>query len=72
MWIEELEYICKDKADTMYSLISELDKIPTNSLVIGTTNSIDKVDKAVRRGGRLDIDIRLDMPSDNDRFEVFK
>ena len=33
---------------------------------------MDKLDKSVRRGGRLDIDIRLDMPSDNDRFLIFK
>jgi SpoVK/Ycf46/Vps4 family AAA+-type ATPase len=26
----------------------------------------------MRRGGRIDIDIRLDMPSDKDRFEIFK
>jgi SpoVK/Ycf46/Vps4 family AAA+-type ATPase len=33
---------------------------------------MDKLDKSVRRGGRLDIDIRLDMPSDCDRFLIFK
>jgi SpoVK/Ycf46/Vps4 family AAA+-type ATPase len=33
---------------------------------------MDRLDKSVRRGGRLDIDIRLDMPSDNDRFLIFK
>lgn len=33
---------------------------------------MDRLDKSIRRGGRLDIDIRLDMPSDNDRFLIFK
>ena len=26
----------------------------------------------MRRGGRIDIDIRMDMPQDYDRFEIFK
>ena len=26
----------------------------------------------MRRGGRLDLDIRLDMPSDSDRYLIFK
>ena len=37
-------------------------------LIIATTNQLDKLDKSLRRGGRLDLSIRLDMPSDIDRF----
>jgi ATP-dependent 26S proteasome regulatory subunit len=55
----------------MYALLSELDRVADHVLVIATTNQLDKVDKTVRRGGRLDIDIRLDMPSDDDRYQVF-
>lgn len=48
-----------------------MDSVTQNILLIATTNQLDKVDKAVRRGGRLDIDIRLDTPSDQDRYLVF-
>lgn len=33
---------------------------------------MDDLDKSLRRGGRLDIDIRFDMPSAEDRYEVLK
>ena len=39
---------------------------------MATTSQLDKVDKSMRRGGRIDIDIRMDMPSDRDRYEIFK
>lgn len=41
-------------------------------LVISTTNRLDDVEKSLRRGGRLDIDIRFDMPTFLDRMEVLK
>ena len=58
----------------MYSLLSEIDQIQKDEkvLIVATTNQLDKLDKALRRGGRLDLDIRLDMPTDKDRFEVLK
>ena len=39
-------------------------------MIIATTNRLDEVDKSLRRGGRLDIDIRFDMPGAEDRFEI--
>ena len=69
-----MEFIAgsKDKSnECMYTFISEMDQLPEDVLVIATSSQSDKVDKAVRRGGRLDIDVRLDMPTDQDRFEVF-
>ena len=56
----------------MFQLISELDNLPENILVMATTSNLDKVDKAVRRGGRLDLDIRMEMPSDTDRLLILK
>jgi ATP-dependent 26S proteasome regulatory subunit len=37
-------------------------------LIIATTNKLDDLDKSLRRGGRLDIDIRFDMPNAEDRY----
>ena len=49
-----------------------MDNLPENILVMATTSNLDKVDKAVRRGGRLDLDIRMEMPSDTDRLLILK
>jgi transitional endoplasmic reticulum ATPase len=40
--------------------------------VIATTNKLDDIDKGLRRGGRLDLDIRMDMPSAEDRLKVLQ
>jgi ATP-dependent 26S proteasome regulatory subunit len=39
---------------------------------VATTNKVDDLDKSLRRGGRLDIDIGFEMPSPQDRYEVLK
>lgn len=41
-------------------------------LIIATTNKLDDLDKSLRRGGRLDIDIRFEMPNAEDRYEILK
>ena len=58
----------------MYTFLGELDALESHDrvLIIATTNSLDRLDKSVRRGGRLDLDVRLDMPSDGDRYLIFK
>lgn len=75
--IEELDFIASQKSqnkDLFYTFLSELDSIDSsqNILIIATTNKLDEVDKSLRRGGRLDIDIRFDMPTAEDRFAVIK
>lgn len=52
--------------------MNELDSYQGPALVIATTNKLGEIDKTVRRGGRLDLDIRMDMPADSDRFKIFK
>jgi transitional endoplasmic reticulum ATPase len=79
--LEEIDFIAgggsksqqSSNKELFYTLISELDSInDSNLLIIATTNKLDDVDKSLRRGGRLDIDIRFDMPSAIDRFEILK
>lgn len=41
-------------------------------MILSTTSQLDKVEKSMRRGGRIDIDIRMDMPTDMDRYNIFK
>ena len=42
----------------------------TNVLLIATTNRIDAIDADLRRPGRLDEEIEIGIPNQNDRFEV--
>lgn len=68
--VEEVDFIAKNK-DLFYVFLAQLDAYDgTESLVLATTNKLAEIDKALRRGGRLDIDIRLDMPSADDRYQV--
>ena len=74
LWIEEINFIARGKdKDLFYGFLSELDKFNgPQSLIIATTYKLGDIDKALRRGGRLDIDIRMDMPSASDRFKILK
>ena len=72
MLIEEVDYIAKNK-NLFYSLLAELDSFEEDQCVIlATSNKLGEVDKALRRGGRFDIDIRFDMPSSQDRYLILK
>ena len=72
--VEDIDFICQSKGDLIYTFLSELDdlKVSEKVLVIATTALLDKTDKALRRGGRLDLDIRIDMPDETDRFLIMK
>ena len=78
--IEEIDFIASsskssNSKELFYTFLSELDSIDdsmNNLLIIATTNKLDDVDKSLRRGGRLDIDIRFDMPSAEDRYWILK
>ena len=41
-------------------------------LVLATTSKLADVDKSLRRGGRLDLDIRFDMPTASDRLAIMQ
>ena len=72
--IEEIDFIAKNSKtgkDLFYGLLGEMDKFG-GSLIIATTNKLDDLPKSMRRGGRLDIDIRMDMPTSTDRFGIFQ
>jgi len=75
--VEELDFISNPKSqnkELFYTFMAELDQLSDTSkvLVIATTNKLEDISKNLRRGGRLDIDIRFDMPSAEDRHEVLK
>ena len=56
-----------------YGFLAALDSFESNqSLVIATTSKLNEVDKSLRRGGRLDLDVVFEMPSTEDRYEILK
>ncbi|MGN1041413.1 MAG: AAA family ATPase, partial [Acutalibacteraceae bacterium] len=54
------------------SFMGQLDnlKFSDNVIVIATTNSLSSVDPAVKRPGRLEIQVEMTLPSDNDILKV--
>ena len=70
--MEEIDYIAKTK-NLFYSFLAQLDKFQGERvLVLATTSNLSDVDKSLRRGGRLDLDVRFEMPSAQDRFAIMK
>lgn len=71
IWFEELDFIAKSKdKDLFYGFLEQLDSYQGSALIIATTNKLGELDKSVRRGGRLDLDVRMDMPTENDRHLI--
>lgn len=72
LWVEEIDYIAKTK-NLFYSFLAQLDRFEGERLLLlATTSKLSDVDKSLRRGGRLDIDLRFEMPSAADRFLIMK
>lgn len=72
LWIEEVDYIAKNK-NMFYSFLAALDGFESSqSLVIATSSKLNDVDKSLRRGGRLDLDVMFEMPTAEDRFAILK
>ena len=72
LWVEEIDYIAKTK-NLFYQFLAQLDRFQGDRIIVlATSSKLSDVDKSLRRGGRLDLDIRFDMPSSQDRFEIMK
>jgi len=63
-----------EKDNTLNQFLVELDGFVENQsiLVIGATNRIDVLDKAVLRPGRFDRKIKFDLPEKIDRKDIFE
>lgn len=45
---------------------------PRNIFIIGTTNRLEDLDEALLRPGRLELQIEIGLPDENDRLEILK
>jgi len=82
VFIDEIDSIAPKRGDTQGSvehrvvaqLLSLMDGLGDHGqiTVIGTTNRIDAVDPALRRGGRFDREIEVGAPDANGRGEILR
>ena len=63
-----------ERENTLNQLLTEMDGFAStdNVIVIGATNRVDILDKALLRAGRFDRQIFVDLPDLNERREIFK
>lgn len=54
-------------------LLAEIDGVEqtSNIIIIGTTNRIDLIDSAILRSGRLEVQLKIPLPDENGRVEIF-
>lgn len=82
---DELDSICRKRSgfddagsrcqnNIVNTLLSKMDGYSklNNILIIGMTNNIDFIDKALLRPGRFEVQIKINLPSKSGRKEIFK
>ncbi len=63
-----------ERENTLNQLLTEMDGFDTNSgvIILAATNRADMLDNALKRAGRFDRQIHVDLPNLNEREEIFK
>ncbi|SCP06284.1 AAA family ATPase, putative [Plasmodium ovale] len=79
LFIDEIEILCEKRENesvNLYTttLLNNMDGIKkhTHIILIGATNYINKIDLALRRSGRFDKDIEINVPNLKDRISILK
>ncbi|CAA9990481.1 ATPase, putative [Plasmodium knowlesi strain H] len=79
VFIDEIEVLCEKRENAninLYTstLLNNMDGIKknTHTILIGATNYINQMDLALRRSGRFDKDIEINVPNLKDRISIFK
>jgi transitional endoplasmic reticulum ATPase len=82
IFIDELESLAPKRKDLMFDTImkntvSELIHLMDNSnksqvIILGATNSIDEIEPSLRRSGRFDTEIKVNIPTTKERLEIFQ
>jgi|GEM_PF-3473570 len=69
-----LKESCTEQRNTLNELLNQMDGFTTRNdiFVIGATNSIQILDKALLRPGRFDKLVAIDLPSESDRLTILQ
>lgn len=74
--VEDIHNICPKSENSdigrrvTSSFISLMDQLPTNALVIATTNQLEDLSPNLRRSGRIDYEIEVPVPSSTARNDI--
>ncbi|CDU85153.1 ATPase [Plasmodium yoelii] len=79
IFIDEIEILCEKRENSninLYTttLLNNMDGVRknTHTILIGATNYINKLDLALRRSGRFDVEIEISLPNLKDRISILK
>ncbi|CAD2107339.1 AAA family ATPase, putative [Plasmodium vinckei] len=79
VFIDEIEILCEKRENSninLYTttLLNNMDGVRknTHTILIGATNYINKLDLALRRSGRFDVEIEISLPNLKDRISILK
>uniref|UniRef100_A0A336LTP5 CSON001040 protein n=1 Tax=Culicoides sonorensis TaxID=179676 RepID=A0A336LTP5_CULSO len=76
--VEDIHNLCpnSDNSDigrrVTSTFITLMDQLPSNALIIATTNQLEELSVNLRRSGRIDYEIEIPVPSPRDRDEILK
>ncbi|KAI5171344.1 ribosome biogenesis ATPase [Nematocida sp. LUAm3] len=80
LYINELDTFCRKKEELesesekllLSKIIELLDTLPKEVILISEAINISEIDPSVRRSGRLDKEIQMNVPSEEEREEIIK
>lgn len=63
-----------ERLSTINALLAEMDGMNKNNkiLLIGATNHPEKIDSALKRPGRIDLEVHMHLPNPKERLAIFK
>lgn len=77
LFLDEVDALCPPREETDGAsirlcslLLSLFDEVQERVLVIGATNRPSALDPALRRPGRFDREIEIEVPSESDKREI--
>ncbi|KAI5180351.1 ribosome biogenesis ATPase [Nematocida sp. AWRm80] len=76
--IDDIDLFCKRKETVddasdikiINNVVKFIDTVPKNIIIIATANLVDEIDITLKRGGRLEREVKLMVPNENERASI--